>query len=124
MTVTRRAGDARPELEGERAGELRALLAPAPARLSGRHRRATRHGPDERGHSSGSDAALGHEAQDGAEAAAPHRERDGVGDIIHGLRTDDLVPAEAREHGIAPVGREYPAYRFMRNVDGDGVVCE
>ena len=31
---------------------------------------------------------------------------------------------EAREHGIAPVGRELPAYRFMRDGDGDGVVCE
>ena len=31
---------------------------------------------------------------------------------------------EAREHGIAPVGREHPAYRFMRDGDGDGVVCE
>ena len=29
---------------------------------------------------------------------------------------------EARQHGIAPVHREHPAYRFMR--DGDGVVCE
>ena len=31
---------------------------------------------------------------------------------------------EAREHGIAPVYRQHPAYRFMRNGDGDGVVCE
>ena len=31
---------------------------------------------------------------------------------------------EAREHGIAPVRREHPAYRFMRDRDGDGVVCE
>ena len=31
---------------------------------------------------------------------------------------------EAREHGIAPVHREQPAYRFMRDGDGDGVVCE
>ena len=31
---------------------------------------------------------------------------------------------EAREHGIAPVHREHPAYRFMRDGDGDGVVCE
>ena len=29
---------------------------------------------------------------------------------------------EAREHGIAPVEREHPAYQFMR--DGDGIVCE
>ena len=31
---------------------------------------------------------------------------------------------EARGHGIAPVRREHPAYRFMRDGDGDGVVCE
>ena len=31
---------------------------------------------------------------------------------------------EAREHGIAPVHRKHPAYRFMRDGDGDGVVCE
>ena len=32
--------------------------------------------------------------------------------------------AEARAHGIAPVGREHPAYRYMRDPDADGVVCE
>ena len=32
--------------------------------------------------------------------------------------------AEARAHGIAPVTRDYPAYPFMRDGDGDGVVCE
>ncbi|MYI06898.1 MAG: hypothetical protein F4059_06180 [Gemmatimonadetes bacterium] len=31
---------------------------------------------------------------------------------------------EARRHGIAPVPRGHPAYRFMRDADGDGVVCE
>ena len=31
---------------------------------------------------------------------------------------------EARQHGIAPVRREHPAYAFMRDRDGDGVVCE
>ena len=32
--------------------------------------------------------------------------------------------AEARAHGIAPVMRNHPAYPFMRDADGDGVVCE
>ena len=32
--------------------------------------------------------------------------------------------AEARAHGIAPVERGHPAYAFMRDGDGDGVVCE
>lgn len=31
---------------------------------------------------------------------------------------------EARRHGIAPVSRDHPAYRHMRDGDGDGVVCE
>ena len=32
--------------------------------------------------------------------------------------------AEARAHGIAPVSRGHPAYQYMRDGDGDGVVCE
>ena len=32
--------------------------------------------------------------------------------------------AEARAHGIAPVTRDHPAYPFMWDGDGDGVVCE
>lgn len=35
-----------------------------------------------------------------------------------------ITCAEARSHGIAPVPRSHPAYRFMRDGDGDGVVCE
>ena len=31
---------------------------------------------------------------------------------------------EARRHGIAPMRRDHPAYRFARDGDGDGVVCE
>lgn len=31
---------------------------------------------------------------------------------------------EARRHGIAPVPRGHPAYPFMRDRDGDGMVCE
>ena len=31
---------------------------------------------------------------------------------------------EARRHGIAPVPRGHPAYRFMRDRDNDGMVCE
>jgi hypothetical protein len=31
---------------------------------------------------------------------------------------------EARKHGIAPVHSNHPAYTFMRDGDGDGVVCE
>ena len=31
---------------------------------------------------------------------------------------------EARAHGIAPVPRSHPAYRYMRDGDADGVVCK
>ena len=32
--------------------------------------------------------------------------------------------AEARQHGIAPVSPAHPAYEYMDDRDGDGVVCE
>ena len=35
-----------------------------------------------------------------------------------------ITCAEARAHGIAPVHRDHPAYQYMRDGDGDGVVCE
>ncbi len=35
-----------------------------------------------------------------------------------------ITCAEARRHGIAPVPRGHPAYRFMDDRDNDGVVCE
>ena len=45
------------------------------------------------------------------------------------LRWDDngngrISCAEARRHGIAPVRRGHPAYRYMNDPNGDGVVCE
>ena len=45
------------------------------------------------------------------------------------LRWDDnrngrITCKEARRHGIAPVPRDHPAYAFMRDADGDGMVCE
>ena len=39
-------------------------------------------------------------------------------------RNGRITCSEARRHGIAPVPREHPAYRFMRDGDGNGVVCE
>ena len=52
---------------------------------------------------------------------------DGAGDVL--ARYDDngngrITCKEARRHGIAPVGSDHPAYRFMHDGDGDGVVCE
>ena len=35
-----------------------------------------------------------------------------------------ITCAEARAHGIAPVSRDHPAYQYMRDGDGDGIVCE
>ena len=35
-----------------------------------------------------------------------------------------ITCAEARRHGIAPVRRSHPTYRYMRDADADGVVCE
>ena len=39
-------------------------------------------------------------------------------------RNGRITCAEARAHGIAPVRRGHPAYQYMRDADGDGVVCE
>jgi len=35
-----------------------------------------------------------------------------------------ITCAEARRHGIAPVRSDHPAYPYMRDPDGDGIVCE
>ena len=35
-----------------------------------------------------------------------------------------ITCAEARAHGIALVRSDHPAYQYMRDPDGDGVVCE
>ena len=35
-----------------------------------------------------------------------------------------ITCAEARAHGIAPVRGGHPAYQYMRDTDGDGIVCE
>ena len=39
-------------------------------------------------------------------------------------RNGRITCAEARRHGIAPVPRGHPAYRWMWDRDGDGMVCE
>ena len=35
-----------------------------------------------------------------------------------------ITRADARAHGTAPVRRGHPAYQYMRDADGDSVVCE
>ena len=62
-----------------------------------------------------------------ASATAPARGPTSGDDAL--ARYDDnrngrITCKEARRHGIAPVPRSHPAYRYMRNADGDGVVCE
>ena len=39
-------------------------------------------------------------------------------------RNGRITCKEARRHGIAPVPRSHAAYRYMRDGDRDGVVCE
>ena len=35
-----------------------------------------------------------------------------------------ITCAETRAHGVTPVHRGHPAYQYMRDADGDGIVCE
>ena len=49
---------------------------------------------------------------------------DDVLDRYDDNRNGRITCKEARRHGIAPVPRSHPAYRYMRDGDGDGVVCE
>ena len=39
-------------------------------------------------------------------------------------RNGRITCAEARRHGITPVRRGHPAYRYMDDRDNDGIVCE
>ena len=64
---------------------------------------------------------------DEGEGSSGGVENAGVDDIL--ARYDDdgngrISCKEARRHGIAPVHRSHPAYQYMRDGDGDGVVCE
>ena len=56
------------------------------------------------------------------------RRTEGAGDDVLARYDDNrngrITCKEARRHGIAPVPRSHPAYRYMRDSDGDGVVCE
>ena len=45
-------------------------------------------------------------------------------DLWDDNRNGQITCAEARRHGIAPVPRKHPAYKYMRDGDGDGWVCE
>ena len=66
-------------------------------------------------------------APGGAVAASPTPPPTSDGDAL-ALYDDNgngrITCSEARAHGIAPVHRGHPAYEYMRDADGDGVVCE
>ena len=62
-----------------------------------------------------------------ASAAEAARDTGGTDDAL--ARYDDngngrITCKEARRHRIAPVHRSHSAYHYMRDGDGDGVVCE
>ena len=63
----------------------------------------------------------------GTPTAAPRTTPDATADALR-LWDDNgngrITCKEARRHGIAPVPRGHPAYPYMRDGDGDGVVCE
>ena len=71
----------------------------------------------------GDDAAVSEEAED-------ESDDDPYSDPSHPLtlyddnRNGRISCAEARAHGIAPVYSTHPAYTYMTDGDGDGVVCE
>ena len=70
---------------------------------------------------------IGCPAKPGTSHRARSRVREATSDAL-ALYDDNgngqITCKEARRHGIAPVPRSHPAYRYMRDGDGDGVVCE
>ena len=50
--------------------------------------------------------------------------QDGVLQMYDDNGDGRITCAEARQHGIAPVRRDHPAYQYMNDGDDDGVVCE
>ena len=67
---------------------------------------------------------------DGLMPPAPPSPKEETRDPDHPLELYDdndngrISCAEARAHGIAPVYSNHPAYPYMTDPDGDGVVCE
>ena len=67
------------------------------------------------------------ESASGTQAVTPTPETAAAGDALSlydSNRNGRITCAEAREHGIAPVRNDHPAYPYMRDPDADGVVCE
>ena len=61
-------------------------------------------------------------------ASAPATEDASPGARVLAMYDDNgngrITCKEARRHGIAPVARDHPAYPYMHDADGDGIVCE
>lgn len=67
------------------------------------------------------------DGQEPAPTSSPEAPAAGGADALRRWDTNGngrITCREARAHGIAPVRRGHPAYPFMRDGDGDGVVCE
>ena len=67
------------------------------------------------------------DGQEPAPASSPEAPAAGGASALRRWDTNGngrITCREARAHGIAPVRRDHPAYPFMRDGDGDGVVCE
>ena len=69
------------------------------------------------------DALAGEPARDATQPAGQSGQSGALG-LYDDNGNGRITCAEARRHGIAPVPRDHPAYRYMRDGDGDGVVCE
>ena len=61
-----------------------------------------------------------------ARFASPLRRGDDVLSRYDDNRNGRITCKEARRHGLAPMHRSHPAFRYMRDCDCDcdGVVCE
>ena len=63
-----------------------------------------------------------------AEPASAGDRNEAAGDDVLAMYDDNgngrITCKEAQRHGIVPVRSDHPAYRYMRDGDGDGVVCE
>lgn len=70
------------------------------------------------------DSAPALEASPPPDAAAPASEDADPLALWDDDGNERITCGEARRHGIAPVTSEHPAYPYMRDGDGDGVVCE